>query len=400
MRIVHAVDYLMPTLGYQEMLLPKWNARHGHETHIVTSDRYSLIPNYDQIFGPLLGPRILTPGTTTIEGVQVHRLPTRIEFSGRVWLAGLTRKIAELAPDAVFVHGTSSPMAVRLAWWAKRARVALIMDNHMTFSSRRHSLAGRGYYPLLRWITRTVLVPGSYRFVGVAQECCDFLAQAQAVPAERIEMLPLGIDPDLFHPDDAAGAAFRRENGIPANARVVLQTGKITPDKGADLLAEAMAPLMATAPDIVLLLVGSGPPAYIARVREKLNTHGVADRLVIHPLVPVEKLAGVFAAADLCVFARAASLSCLEAAACARPVLMSDMPIGRWRASMGVGLTFAAEHVSDLRAVIAAMLGDAEARQRLGQAARQSVAAHFSYDVIASQSEKLLDRARSALRTS
>ena len=54
-RIVHVVDYLMPTLGYQEFLLPKWNAKFDHEVFIVTGDRFYPVPDYDQTWGKLLG---------------------------------------------------------------------------------------------------------------------------------------------------------------------------------------------------------------------------------------------------------------------------------------------------------------------------------------------------------
>ena len=47
MRIVHIVDYLMPQMGYQEFLLPKWNSHQGHEVFIITSDRYP-ISNYEK----------------------------------------------------------------------------------------------------------------------------------------------------------------------------------------------------------------------------------------------------------------------------------------------------------------------------------------------------------------
>ena len=68
LRIVHVVDYLMPQLGYQEFLLPKWNRRHGHDVHIVTSDRYTPIPSYEATWGRLLGPRILSAGRVCDRG--------------------------------------------------------------------------------------------------------------------------------------------------------------------------------------------------------------------------------------------------------------------------------------------------------------------------------------------
>ena len=75
MRIVHVVDYLMPQMGYQEFLLPKWNAKHGHEVFIITSDRYTPFNNYDETWGRTLGKRICGVGISKHEGVTIIRLP-------------------------------------------------------------------------------------------------------------------------------------------------------------------------------------------------------------------------------------------------------------------------------------------------------------------------------------
>lgn len=393
MRIVHVVDYLMPGLGYQEMLLPVWNARHGHETHVVTSDRYAPAPDYKYTFAPILGPRLVGTGSTSIEGVSVHRLRTLFEWQGRVWLDALVRSVDALSPDAIFMHGTSCTSAFRLARWARRYRVPMVMDNHMTFSSQRRTLAARLYYAALRQGTRRQLMPAAYRFLGVAQECCDFLASIQGVPRECIELLPLGVDTTVFRPDPAAAAAFRARLGVPGEARLILQSGKITPDKGADLLAVATAPLMAQDRSLRLVLLGGGAPEFLGRITDTLSAHGVADRLIVHPFVPAAELAGAFSAANLCVFAKAASLSCLEAAACGAAVLMNDMPICRWRAEMGVGATFTNGDATDLRRRIAEFLSDASLRDRTGSRARASVVSHFSYDAVAAHAEEILARA-------
>ena len=36
------------TNGISKFLLPKWNAKHGHEVFIITSDRYTPFNNYDE----------------------------------------------------------------------------------------------------------------------------------------------------------------------------------------------------------------------------------------------------------------------------------------------------------------------------------------------------------------
>ena len=99
--IVHVADYVMPGMGYQEFALAKWNARHGHEVHMVTSDRYTPVPHYEDTWESFLGPRLIGPGVEQIEGVTIHRLPCRLELKRRPWLAGLSDELERIRPDVV-----------------------------------------------------------------------------------------------------------------------------------------------------------------------------------------------------------------------------------------------------------------------------------------------------------
>ena len=114
MRILHVADYLMPTMGYQEFILPKWNAKNSNDVHIITSDRYTPVSDYNTTWKYILGPRHVGVSTQIIDGVTVHRLPVKLEFRRRIWLSKLRSKVSEISPDVIFCHGTSSPLAFSL----------------------------------------------------------------------------------------------------------------------------------------------------------------------------------------------------------------------------------------------------------------------------------------------
>ena len=143
MNILHVADYVMPEMGYQEFILPKWNAKHGHEVHIITSDRYTPVPDYENTWQHILGPRHIGESTETIENVLIHRLPVKLEFKRRIWLSGLFMKIKQIDPDIIFCHGTSSPLAFALVNISKKLRIPLIMDNHMAFVAQRSGIISR-----------------------------------------------------------------------------------------------------------------------------------------------------------------------------------------------------------------------------------------------------------------
>ena len=203
----------MPQMGYQDFMLAKWNARHGHDVHMVTSDRYTPVPDYNNTWEPLLGTRVIGTGLEQHVGVNVHRLRCLLEVKRRVWLAGLGGKIEDIRPDVVFCHGTSSPLAFALPAICKRLRIPLLMDNHQIFDAQRRGLTGRLYYLALVALTRWKLNGSVHQFLGVEQECSDFMIQEQGIPREKVDRLELGVDTDIFRPDDSAGRTARAEYG-------------------------------------------------------------------------------------------------------------------------------------------------------------------------------------------
>ena len=393
LRIVHVVDYLMPKMGYQENLLSKWNAKHGHEVHILTSDRYRPIPDYEDTWGRFLGPRICGSGIDQVDGITVHRLSCRWEWKKRPWMSGLERKLNDLRPDVIFCHGSETPTAFRVAALGRRTGIPVLMDNHMTYYVQNRSLIARIYYKGLKTLSRRLLSHGVSRFLGVAQECCDFLETEQGLPQHQIECLPLGVDTEMFRPYQDGGERIRRENNIPRGAKVVLQTGKLGPDKGAHWLAQAMLEIATSRQDVWLVLVGGGGVEHVEEIRSWFAHRGIEDRLLIIPFVSAAELASTFSMADVCVYPRESSLSCLEAAACGRAVIMTDLPAGVWRAHLGIGVCYRNGDIPDLIRKIEELLGDESRIRELGDRGRLSVAENFSYDAIALRAEDLMYKA-------
>ncbi len=393
MKILHVADYLMPQMGYQEFVLAKWNARHDHDVHIVTSDRYRPVPDYDRTWGRLLGPRFIGAGVNVTQGVTVHRLSVRLEIKRRVWLAGLRQKIEDIDPEIVFCHGTSSPLAFALPSISRRLGVPLLMDGHMVFVNQRRGALGRAYYAVLKTLTERRLVGSVHKFLGVAQEACDFMERELAIPAEKILRLDLGVDTDLFQSDPEAGKRARVEHGIPADAKVVMQTGKLTRDKGPQLLSDAMTEIMTKDPTVWLVFVGAAPQEDIESITNPIVRASAGERLKFVDFVPVDELGKIFNMADVCVFPGGSSLSAVEAASCGRPVIVTDHDWGLSRQQAGIATCYRAGDTSDLRAKIDSLLADPITGRSLGRQAQKAAAELYSYDSVARTAEAVMEEA-------
>lgn len=153
----------------------------------------------------------------------------------------------------------------------------------------------------------------------------DELVDHYGAPAERIEIVPPGVDHAFFSPGDRAGARFALGLG---DHPVILFVGRIQPLKGLDVAVQALAQLERT--DAVLVAVGgtSGPggEAHLAEVTEMARELGVLDRIRLVPAQPHHLLSTFYRAADVVyVPSRSESfgLVALEAAACGTPVIAS-----------------------------------------------------------------------------
>ena len=108
MKILHVTDYLMPSMGYQDFLLAKWNKKQNNDTYIITSNKYYPVPNYDLTWKKFLGKREQKIGWSVINGVKILRKNLYFEISCRPWISNLENEIKKIKPDVILVHNTTS----------------------------------------------------------------------------------------------------------------------------------------------------------------------------------------------------------------------------------------------------------------------------------------------------
>ncbi|HET6469383.1 MAG TPA: glycosyltransferase, partial [Geminicoccaceae bacterium] len=160
----------------------------------------------------------------------------------------------------------------------------------------------------------------------------DAIARVWRVPAERIEVVALGVDKELFRPQDRAAARARL--GLAPSATILTYVGVL--DATHDLAPLLRALAVGAPPGLELHLVGTGPrhdayAAMAAAAKAPVRFHG----RVPHDEVPTH-----IAAADLCLapydtaaFANGelgySSMKVPEYLAAGRPV--ASVPSGRMR---------------------------------------------------------------------
>ena len=154
-------------------------------------------------------------------------------------------------------------------------------------------------------------------------------------PTIRVEMMPLGVNPELFHPSyGARGAAWRYALKIPDQALVIFSPRGWGEDYNQHLILEAVAMAYRRLPSPAVLLftsLGRSPQAwsYYQRCWKRAVELERQDSLRFAPVIPHEEMPGLYALSDVVVNYPAHDAfpsTVLEAAACQRPIVSSRLP--------------------------------------------------------------------------
>jgi len=227
-------------------------------------------------------------------------------------------------------------------------------------------IARRIAKPMLAWLLRrpsgTVLV----------QNPDDrAMMETLGIPPRRITLIPgSGVDVDLLTPLPEPGPPF-----------TVGFVGRLLSDKGVQTLVRAHEILSARGLSVRVLLAGDPDPSNPAAIpAQTLENWQRQPNLVL--LGHVDDVRRVWAQAHVAVLpSRREGLpkSLLEAAACGRPLIATDVPGCREIARNGVdGLLVAADNPQALADAIETLMRDRDLRLRYGQAARDIVTREFS----------------------
>lgn len=329
----------MPTMGYQEFVLPKFNAMDKkHDIHIITGNKYYPVPNYNKTWKNFLGDRTFPPKIQKIDSVKIKRNKILFEIAKRPWISNLEKDIISLNPDIIMCHGTTSFTSLRAVLIAKKLEIPLLFDNHMIFSIAKKNFLGKIYYFILRKFISKFFNKHSNLIFGVTNETCKYLIELEGYPKSKVKLLPLGTDSSVFYP---------KIKKIKKKIRII-QTGKLNFDKRPDILAKAALIMIKEGYDIELIFYGSGDEKMIQNIKDLFFTARQASRLKFKNLQKYKKLGDIYNQADLVVFPFGTSLSAIDAAFCGIPVVMTDDAASKEKSKDGIGICYKAGDINDL----------------------------------------------------
>lgn len=314
-----------------------------------------------------------------IEVVCVERRPGR-DFRAAWRIAKLVRsRQIEILHAHQYTPFFYSAIAQLLGGW----RARLVFTEH-----------GR-HFPdhvssLRRFANRHVFSRFPDRINAVCQFSADAVRDLDGFRRRPIQVIYNGVDPNEFRPA-ADRPALRRELGLSPDRKYVVTVARFHPIKDHRTLLTAFARVAQHLPEVDLLLVGDGPLR--AELEAQCRELGIADRVQFWGVR--RDVARILQAADLFVLpsiSEAASLTLLEAMACGRPVVVTDVGGNPEIVREGVdGLRVPRGDSVAMAAAIERLAGDAEQGASFGASARQRVCDVFDQSSAIRQFARLFE---------
>ncbi len=313
-----------------------------------------------------------------LDGIDVHRAGARYTFS----LAApryFARRLRKRHFDVVVEDLNKVPLFTR--YWTRAPVVALV---HHLFGMTAFKEA---WFPLAAatWLLERP-IPFVFRnapTIAVSASTREDLGR-RGLDAERIEVIPNGIDLSLYTPGPAS---------MRTSEPSLLFLGRVKKYKRVDLLMRAVALLESEGLSVTLRVAGSGDDR--PRLDRIALNLGISDRVHFLGFVDEVRKLELFRTSWLHALTspnEGWGISIMEASACGTPSIASDAP--GLRESVVDGETGLLVPHGDVRALadsIASLLNDERRRESMGRQAR-SFAEGFSWDESADRVEAFLHR--------
>jgi glycosyltransferase involved in cell wall biosynthesis len=385
LRVLIATDQYEPMVGGVPTVtreLARGLAERGHTVEV-------LVPSASGRSGTRPGPGSAAAGRLTVASRRSVRWPWYPDQRLGLLSPSAARELIDgFVPDVVHVHSPLTLGAVARSA-ARRRCVPVVYTNHY-LPANVHPVAGRADRPGPAARAAGALFDvGFYGYLTGFANRCDRVTAPTATALLLLrdhglrapsQVVSNGVDLDVFSPGQA-DESLRRAYALPSGRPLILSVGRLSPEKRADVLIEAVGVLG----DAVLALAGSGPDQ--ERLRALAEGLGVSERVRFLGFIPGADLPGLYRLADVFAIASEAelqSLATMEAMACGLPVVAVNAgALGELVHPGENGFLARPGRVSDVAGSLDLLCRDAALRARMSKAGLRIIADHDRHRLLA-----------------
>lgn len=333
------------------------------------------------------------PAEAVEEGVEVRRLIPYFHepHDFLLWVSHLNFALMEAGVDLLrslesgaILHAHDWLTAFAARGLKHLFRLPLVATIHATEHGRNGGIrdAGQQYINDVEWW----LTYEAWRVVVCSQAMRREVRDLFGLSDDKVRVIPNGVDLSLPPP----GEAPPRDVLAAPDERLIIQVGRLVPEKGAAVLIRAL-PSLLQRHRVRALICGAG--SYREELIHLAQRLGLADRVQFPGWLPDGQVQHLYRLADVAVVPslyEPFGIVALEAMATGAPLVVSDVGgLGEIVAHGKTGLKVAPGNPEALAEAIATLLSSRRTARRLAAAARREAAERYGWASIAQATARL-----------
>ena len=317
-------------------------------------------------------------GRMLADEIPVHSGLLTGKYDVRI-LGRLIRLLMRRRIDAVVTVGAGDKMFWgRLA--ARGAGVPVVLS--ALHSTGWPDGVGRMNRLLTRWTDH---------FVAVAQHHGRYLVDQEGFPADKVVVVPNGVDTELFRRDADARQLARRQWGVPADAPLFGIVAALRPEKNHLMFLRSAALIRNVFPTARFWIVGDGAERH--KLTVAVQSAGLSDHVKL--LASRDDIPQLLAAMDVFMLSslnEANPVSILEAMSAGLPVVATNVGSVSETVRDGVtGYLVASGDAEQMARRGVQLAGDLRRARCLGAVGRRDVVASWSLEKMVCGYERLME---------
>ncbi|MBK7984145.1 MAG: glycosyltransferase family 4 protein [Candidatus Competibacteraceae bacterium] len=362
-------------LGVHVTELAAGLCRRGHELHVITR-RQEAQSDYQ-----------------SIGGVHYHRIEHGLSDNEVECMGFMCQAMAHRFERITAMIG-SFDIAHAHDWLATDA-LRSIMDGFdtpgvLTMHSTEYGRAGNVFHDGFARQVRDIEAAGCHDaslVIAVSQFLAEELQRIYRVPMAKVRIVPNGVSYQSFA-GACDAAQTKARYGIAPTVPTVFSPGRMTAQKGMDLLVEAIPLILASHPEARFILSGEGPEK--AAIARQAQHFGVASATVLLGRLPYRDYIDMLFACDVVAVPsrnEPFGIVVLDAWAAAKPVVVTTAGGPRDFVEHNTNGFLTEVRPDALAQGITALLADREHGRLLGANGRRAVEETFNWDNVAAHTE-------------
>ncbi|OJU44803.1 MAG: hypothetical protein BGN96_01540 [Bacteroidales bacterium 45-6] len=299
-------------------------------------------------------------------GANATWLPMKFLFD--IWsIWKLARIIDQESVDVVHAHIFKDAFIGLFASKLTRRKPRVVLTRHLVKRAKTAWL----YCWLYKSIDKIIFVSHLAQY--------EFLSSNPCIAESKMQVVYNSVPPVS---GDEGVTDLREKYGIGPDATLLAFVGRIVPEKGVEVLIEALRPLAHL--DFCLLVVGKGQLAYEATLKQRVAELGLAEKVIfvgfVHHVAAFIRGMDIGVLPSIC--RESFGLTVIEFMQAGKPVVATNNGAQEEIIESGKdGVLVPPEDVAALTEAIAKLLENPAGRFSLGENARHTFSERFAYEV-------------------